>query len=56
MHIDKQDLLFSVAITLSKCQNDLGLEYRMARKHELQMSSRLDTCYSNFSEATKGLK
>ena len=27
----------------------------MARKHELQMSSRLDTCYSNFSEATKGL-
>ena len=28
----------------------------MARKHELQMSSRLDTCYSNFSEATKGLK
>ena len=69
MHIDKQDLLFSVAIndlsticmlqpyirvlphsliimiiTEKPFSNDLGLEWLEST------SSRLDTCYSNFSE------
>ena len=37
MHVDKQHLLFPVAIT------HYGTTVAMARKHELQISSRLDS-------------